>query len=636
MLGGLRKYGQTWVTRILLGGIAFLLTFWGIGTGYFSQVRPVASVNGVRILPNQIETEAETIRRNIQSIYGANAPAVLKTENPRAMALDRIIENELVGEEARRLGIEISDAALEHRIETEQAFQRDGQFDFPTYADAVRSAGMLPNEYEAGLRTSMVEETLRQMVEQGVQLSSDEARHAYDLRNQKLTLRYIEFPYSGFTAGISPTAPQVAAYYKAHNDDFREPERAQIEFIHYEPLMLAAKFTPSEKEISDYYNRNLKSRFTHPDQVSARHILIIVPEGATEEEKASSRAKAEDVLKQLKSGGDFAKLAEKYSQDPSTRLKGGDLGAFARGQMIKPFEDAAFKMKPGEVGIVETRFGYHVVRVDAVIPAHTDTLAQARSKIIDALRTDLGAKLARDAIGQDVTAALGGASLKEIADKRGLDVSEPPPFAPGEHIAGTPSDSKLAQTAFSLEAGQVRAVPEAGAPYLLKVIARTPAHIPPLTEIEAKVRDAMVRSSAESDARAAAQKLLAQIKSPADFDKLAIAGKLDVHTTESFTRSSNSVPGIGEFPEVTEASALVPAVPGTIDRVMVQGGDSYIFVVIARTAPSDQEWKSAEQSFTDEYLAQRRTEAWTNFVDQLKSDADIVVHSDQLGGTASM
>ena len=636
MLGGLRKYGQTWIIRILLGGIAFFLTFWGIGTGFFSQVRPVASVNGVRILPNQIESEAETIRRNIQSVYGANAPAVLKSENIRAAALDQIIENQLVGEEARHLGIEVSDAALEQRIESERAFQRDGQFDLAIYEDAVRSAGMLPNEYEAGLRTSMVEQTLREMVEQGVQVSGDEARHAYDLRNQKITLRYIELPYSGFTAGVSPTAQQIAAYYKAHAEDFREPERAQIQFIHYDPLALAAKFAPADKEINDYYNRNLKSRFTHSDEVSARHILLSVPEGATEEEKSAAKAKAEDVLKQLKSGGDFIKLAARYSEDPSTRPKGGELGSFGRGQMIKPFEDAVFRMKPGEIGIVETRFGYHVVRVDGFTPAHTDTLAQARPKIVDALRTEAGTKLARDAIDQDVSAALSGESLGEIAEKRGLEVAEPRPFAPGEQLAGAPSDTKLAQAAFSLEAGQVRAVPEAGAPYLLKVIARTPSHIPLLNEIESKVRDALIRASAESDARAAAQKLLSQIKSPADFDKVAAAGKLEVHTTDPFTRSTNSVAGIGEFPEVTEACALVPAIPGVIDRVMEQSANSYIFEVIARSAPSDQDWKGAEQSFTDEYLAQRRAEAWARFIDQLKSDAEIVIHNDQLGETSSM
>ncbi|HEY6393923.1 MAG TPA: peptidylprolyl isomerase, partial [Candidatus Binataceae bacterium] len=439
-------------------------------------------------------------------------------------------------------------------------------------------------------------------------------------------------PYQDYVSRISPGDQQIAAYYKKNQESFREPERVRIAFIHYEPLTMAAKYTPTDQEIEVYYKRNENSRFTHPDLVHARHILITVPEGATPNEKATAKAKAQDVLEQAtKPGADFPKLASKYSEDPSNRLKGGDLGSFGRGQMIKPFEDAVFSMKPGEIRMVETKFGYHVVKLEEFKPAHVDTLQEARPAIIQALRNDAGTKLAREAVDQDVAAALGGLSLQDVAKKRDLDTVETPPFARNESIKGAENDRNLVEAAFKLEPGQVRAIPSGGAPYLVKLIERQPSRIPPLNEITAKVRDVYIRSTAQSEAREQAQKLLEQIKTPDDFGKVATQNKLLIHNDAPFSRTANSVPGIGEFPEVSEAAGLVAKVPGVIQHVMEQDGNSYLFELNSRSDPDDQEWKSAEQSFTDEYLSRRRAEAWTHFLDDLKSRADIVIHTDQIG-----
>ncbi len=340
--------------------------------------------------------------------------------------------------------------------------------------------------------------------------------------------------------------------------------------------------------------------------------------------------KAADVLKQAQAGGDFAKLAAKYSEDPSNSHEGGDLGTFGRGQMIKPFEDTVFAMKPGQVSMVETRFGFHIVKLDEIKPAHTDTLAEAQPKIIDALRTQAGAKLARDATREDLATALNGGNLQELAKKRGLDAVETPMFAENEPIKGAEGDRELTQSAFKLEPGQTRIVPEKGAPYLIKMIAKEPSRIPPLKEIATRVRDALVRSTAEADAGNQAQKMLASIKTAADFDKAAASNKLAIKNVDPFPRVDHNVPGIGEFPEVTDAAAAVPAIPGVIDRVMENGGNAYLFEVVSRTEPSDEDWKSAEKSFMSEYVEQRRAQAWTRYLDQLKNTARIKIDTDQL------
>ena len=635
MLDMMRRHAYSWVTRTILILIIIVFGFWGVGSGLFSQVHPVASVDGNRILAIEVDKESQQLQEILQQMYGANAAAVMKNINMRQEALDRIIENRLIATEARHLGLHVSDAELQQKIATLPGFQQNGQFDFDQYQEVLRERGMMPAEFESSMRTEMTQDTLQQMVDQGVQASDPEIRHAFNLRNQEVGLAYLEFAWNDFTAAVKPTDQQIADFYKAHVEDFREPERVQIMFIHYEPLTLAAKLTPSDKDIEYYYKTNLTSRFTHPDMVHAQHILVAVPEGASDKEKAAAKARAEDILKQAQAkGGDFDKLAAKYSDDPSNKDHGGDLGSFGRGQMIKPFEDAVFSMKPGEIRIVETKFGYHVVKLDSFSPAHTDTLAEARPKIISDLREQTGTRLARQAIDEDLTAALGGADLPELAKKRGIDAVTSTPFAKGESIAGIGQDSKLAEAALALDKGQVRAVPEQDAPYLIKVIDKTPAHVPPLKDIASTVRQAYIRAYAEIAAHNQAEKLIAQIKTPADLRNLAAANKLTIHNVDPFERASHAISGIGQFPEVTDAAGIVATVPGLIPAVMEQDGNAFIFEVTSRSDPDEEQWASAKQAFTDDYLSRRRAQVWTEFVDQLRAESNIVIHADQLGASA--
>jgi peptidyl-prolyl cis-trans isomerase D len=635
MLDRFRGHQNSWATWVVGGILAFFMTFFGLSTGFLGRVHPIATVNGKQILSDQVDKQATQIRNLYQQMYGGNAVEALKGMNLREQALDMLIERQLVQEEAHRVGIRISTNTLQQKIASDPNFQRDGQFDFDAYQQILRSNDLLPHEYEDRVRDDMISTALKSMIDLGIDVSSDEVRHAYDLRNQKIALNYVEFDWMNFTAGISPTPQQLQDFYKKYHDEFIEPERVKIEFIHYVPAMMATKFSPSDADIEAYYKGHLKNTFTHQEEAHARHILVSVPAGATPAEKDAAHKKALDILKQAKGGADFAKLASKYSDDPSNKFSGGDLGSFSRGQMVKPFEDAVFKMKPGEITLVETSFGFHVVKLDGLTPAHVDTLAEAKPKIIETIRTEEGARLARNAVNEDLSAALAGTSFDDLAKKRGLDVVETAEFAQNEPIKGVTDPSPLIEAAFKTDVGQVRGVPAAGAPYLIKLIARNPAHVPPLKEITDRVRGAFIKSTAADNAHAAAVKVLAQVKGAADFAPVASGNKIAVKTVPPFVRSSNDIPGIGQFPEVADEAGLAPTLPMMIDRVMERSGNSYIFEVTARTDPSDQDWKNNEKQFTEEFLASRRQVAWQRFLEQLKADARISIDSDQLGAASS-
>jgi peptidyl-prolyl cis-trans isomerase D len=630
MLDRMRSWGRSTAIKVLFGFLILAFAFWGVGTTLAMRVRPVATVNGNRILASEIDNQSEQIKRTLTQIYGPNAEQLLHSINLRQEALNQIIEDRLIADEARHLGIRVSDDTLADSIAADPKFQEGGSFDAQKYQEILQANDLLPSDYENAVRGSLMRGALQQMVSQGVQVSDADVRHAYDLRDEKIKLAYVEIPYQDFVAKVSSTPKQVEDYYNAHKDQFKEPEQIKVAYVQYDLAILGGKVTPADKDIEAYYKTNLAKLYSHPDQVHAQHILIEVPSGATAQEKEKAKAKAEEVLKQLRKGADFAKLAKADSNDPSNRDAGGDLGTFGRGQMIKPFEDAVFSMKPGELRLVETKYGFHVVRVDSSSPAHVDKLPEVRPQIIEALRAEAGGKVARQALDEDVTAAINGADLEALAKKRGLEVIETPSFSTVDASAVL-HDQKLIDAAFKLDLGQVRAIPgdKGAAPYLLKLVALNPEHVPPFKDIEAKVRDAYIRSSAESQAQARAQDLLKQIKTAADFDKIAQANKLSVHQTDAFVRSSETVPEIGSFPEVTDAAGVVDKVPGVIDRVLQNKGDAYIFEVTARTPPGAEDWKTAQTDFTSEFVQQARAEAWTRFIEALKSRARITVDANQ-------
>jgi peptidyl-prolyl cis-trans isomerase D len=647
MFEAIRKFQYSWTTRILLILLIGLMTvFFGTLSAYFARVKPIATIDChsilfiqlpgcQQILSDDVDREANNIRNTVANMYGKDAAAILKNMNVRAAAVERLVQARLIDNEAHRLGLSIGDDELEKTIETQQAFLTQGQFDVQRYRAILAENDLEPAQYESETREAMLSDTMRQMVTAAVQISTNDSRSAYSSYAGKMNLSYIEVPYAGFEAGINPSDQDIAKFYNDHREVFREPERIKIVFVRYDPAALAGTETPSDQDIQDYYEQNLKTDFTHPAQVRARHILIGLAPGATPAENAAAKAKAEEILAQLKAGGNFPALAKQYSEDPGTKDKGGELGFFGPGELVKPFEAVAFALKPGEYGIAESQYGYHVIQVEESKSEHIDSPEEAHGKIIEALRRKNGMDFAKAYMQQDLTATLTGHPLDEVAKKRGLTVVETPFFAANEPIRGAEDYSQLGTQSFQLKDGEVRAMVDGPEPYLVKLIARSPSVVPPLAEIKDLVTKAFIRVQAEKKADAAAQAMIKEIKVPGDLAEVAARNNLTVASTGDFPSASQDIPGIGQVPGLTGAAAIQPKLPSVINQVMENDGNSYIFEVSSRTPPDASEWKIQGPTFTDRILEQRRAAAWINFINGLKSQADIVIHNDLIGTTES-
>jgi peptidyl-prolyl cis-trans isomerase D len=647
MFEAIRKHQYTFATRLLLILLIGLMTiFFGTLSAYFARVKPIATVNCrsilfiqlpgcQQILSDDVDRESNNIRNAVTNIYGKAAPQMLQSMNVRETAVEQLVQTRLIENEAKRLGLHIGDDELEKTIELQTAFQVQGQFDVARYRTILADNNLEPSTYESETRDAMLSDAVHQMVSAAVQVSNEDAHRAYDNFAGKINFSYLKVPYANFQASINPSDQEVAKFYHDNMEVFREPDRVKVLFVRYDPTVLAGTEMPTDQQIQDYYDQNVKTEFTQAAQVRARHILLGVGPDASSTEKAAASAKAQDILKKVKAGSDFVALAKQYSEDPGTKDKGGELGFFGRGELVKPFEDVAFALKPGEYGIAESQFGFHIIEVEELKPAHVASPEEARSKIVEELRRKNGDELAKQDLEQDLTAVLTGHPLDDVAKKRGLVVSETPFFAADEPVRGAEDYTQFGQECLKLKDGEVRALTEGPEPYLVKLVARTPAHIPTLAEIKDLVRKAYIRVEAEKKAHQAAQDMLKLVKLPGDLDTVAAQNHLSVAKTGDIPRTSGAIPGIGQVPGLIAAAMVLPKLPAVINQVMESDGNSFLFEVSSRTPPDPDEWKIQGPAFTQHMLEQRRAATWLNFVNGLKSQADIVIHTDLIGTTPS-
>ena len=221
-------------------------------------------------------------------MYGPQAVEVLKHMNLQEQALDQIINQRLGEREARRLGLRVSDEDLRNTIAGERAFQIDGRFDVQTYEAVLAENNMTPPQFEELTRTELTMKLLRDMISQAVVLSDAQARQVYDQRNERVAVAYIEVPSTDFISEIHPTPQQVEKFYQENGEMFREPERIKVDYILYDPIKMGEKLNPSDKEIADFYKSNLKTLFSYPTRVRARHILIsVAPDAPAKDTPAS-------------------------------------------------------------------------------------------------------------------------------------------------------------------------------------------------------------------------------------------------------------------------------------------------------------------------------------------------------------
>jgi len=335
------------------------------------------------------------------------------------------------------------------------------------------------------------------------------------------------------------------------------------------------------------------------------------------------RAQAEEILKEARSGADFAALAKKYSQDESNAQQGGDLDYFSRGRMVPAFEDAAFALKPGEISdLVKTEFGYHIIKLVDRKPAVVRPLSDP------ALYKELETEMIRERAEQE-TATLADSlaaeattpqALEKAAAARGLKIEESPFFTRGGMVVGLPEVSSQAFALADNAVSAPTATPTGRVIYY--VSAKQDAYLPKLDEVRSRVRDDVIQARATTLAKQRAEVVAAQLKGAADFKAAAKAAGFDVVTTEPIARNG-MIPNIGRSPEIESVAFSSPV--GTVSNAISTPQGAAIVRVASKQDVNPADFAAAKDKFRAEVLNERRSRFYQAYMEKARTKMKIEV-----------
>jgi len=432
MLDTFREFANKKIVRILFA--LFLLVPFGLfGIDYYFRA-PVggdtlATVGRTRIgvadFDQALREQAEVYRRQFQGRFDASL-----MDNPqiRRAVLDRLISQRLVDLGSQRAGIRLGDRALAERILAEPAFQVDGRFSRDRYDQIARSMGLTPAGLDERLRQDYREQQFRGAVTETAFVPKATVESFIRLSEQKREVSVVNLSPDAYLAQVKVAPEQVKAWYDAHPKEYTTPEEVKVDYVELSTDALAAQVTVDPAQVKSMYEQELKTgKWGLPEERRASHILITVKPGATEAERKAALEKAQQIAARVrKDPKGFAEVAKKESQDPGSAAKGGDLGFFGRGTMVKPFEDAVFAAKKGDIlGPIATDFGYHVIEVTDVKPAKVKSLAEATPEIEATLKKQAASRqMAESAENFSNMVYEQPDSLKPAADTLKLPVRE--------------------------------------------------------------------------------------------------------------------------------------------------------------------------------------------------------------------
>lgn len=474
MLTAIREGSKGWISGIIIGLIVLTFALWGISS-YLEggDQAPVATVNGDEIDAVSYQNELSRQRQLLSSRFGSSlTPEMLESLGIQQRVLDSLIESRLLSQYTRDRNYRLSDDQLARRIRENELFQTDGAFDPARYEQLLLSNGMTPQGFELMERQNGINGQLAEAIADSAFVVDSELDRLVALQNQSREVQYAVIPGDLFVDEFEVAEEDIRAEYDDNIEAYNSPARMKVEYLDLSVGAIAADYSPTEDEIAQTYER-IKGRLKTAEVRKASHILISVAGDADETTRAGARERAESILQQIRSGEDFAALAESNSDDPGSAAQGGDLGVVNRGQMVQPFEDAVFGMTEGEVvGPVETQFGFHVIKLTELEPEQQQTLEQAREEVIEEARNAAAEVQFNDLVEPFNNAIFEQPdTLAPAADATGLTVQVSDWFTrdDGEGIAAEPAVRAAAFGADVLDEGLNSSAVELGFDRLVAV-----------------------------------------------------------------------------------------------------------------------------------------------------------------------
>lgn len=536
MLQAIHDRVTGWIAWIIIGLIIVVFALWGIDSYLKSEAKVYAAmVNDVEIsVPEYRAAKQQQVQRMRAMLGNQFDVALTNTPEFKTAVLDRLIEEELLVQAATDAGLSVSDGYLAARIHAIPEFQGDdGKFSQDRYQRLLAQQGMSPQQFERQVRRSLLINQFVGSLSDSAVVVPQEVEQGLRLQGQERKLKYLRIPMARYLDKAEVKPEEITAFYDANKARFVEPEQVRLQYLELSLDSIAAGLQASDAEIEDLYASE-KAKLTVDEQRRARHILIKLDEGAEEAAVAAAEKKAEDLVKRLRAGEDFAKLAKEFSDDPGSAAEGGDLGLFGKGMMVPEFETATFALKKDEISDpVRSPFGFHIIQVTEIQAAKTPELAEVRAQLAEEAK-----RKQAEQIFAERSETLGTLSFEHpdtltvAAEQLDLKLQESDwlPASGGPGIGSHPQVMEAALSEDVLSGGNNSQAIEIGADHV--VVVRVLEH-KPVKQLELDmVRDAIVNNlrqeAARKAARAEGEALVKRLEGGAALADIAAELKLEV------------------------------------------------------------------------------------------------------------
>ncbi len=627
MLSLMRKYATTWLIKIILGAIVVVFVFWGVGSYRAQRSSRVALVNGETITVEEYREVYNNIIEQLRKSFGNRlSDDILKSFQPKNRAIEQLISQRLLLQEAKKLNFSVSEDELSNSIRNIKAFQIAGIFDTRLYQRVLNSNRLTPEMFERSQKRSMLTEKLRSLIDDSAKVSDAEAREWFKWNNTSVKINYVVFEPDRY-ADIQSAADEINTFFDKHKEAYKTEAKIKVRYLHFDPDMYRSGIVITDEEISEYYESNPKE-FKKPKTVEARHILLKADQSATQEIVEEKRGKILNILKKAREGENFVQLAKTYSEGP-TRDTGGYLGIFQKEAMVRPFAEKAFSMKAGEISEpVRTRFGWHLIKVEKVSEASQFSLKEAEDGIRKKLTDETAKALAFDEAETVSDALFDGDDLAKAVEGQKPKVMTTDFFSKKGPEKDIQNSQKFAVAAFDLTVMDTSEIQDFGdGYYILQVIEKIPEEIPELAEVEEEVKADLIKEKKDKKASQDAGRLLKELKNGKTVDEVSKKFNLIPGSTGLFKRTE-SIPNIGYEPAIA-AAAFKLSIENPIGENVIKGDKGYYIIKYAdRKVPDPEKFDLEKENIKASRLRQKRLKTLDAWLSQIRNRSDISIEND--------
>jgi peptidyl-prolyl cis-trans isomerase D len=563
------------IFSLALGMLLFFVP--GINLGNVTTDSSAASVDGKAIpMRDYVNAYHRLVKRYSNNGKNKTDPETLKALGISKRVLDDLIASKVIEVVAERFGLDVTPSEVRQAIETATYLQDQGKFiGIERYKALLAANDLTVEEFEEDMRNAQLQKKVRAIITDALDVTDSELREDFSKTNQQTQVVYAFLKKDDFKKRVKPTDADLRAYFDAHKADYQIKEKRKVQYLLVPFAQMLSSINVTDQELMDEWSKS-----PHEETVQAAHILLKVDDPSKD---AEVKAKTEGILKQLKSGGDFADLAKKFSQDTGSATQGGYLPPFSRGQMVKEFEDAAFSLKPGETsGLVHTQYGYHIIRV---MRHETPSLEANRSSLMMSLRVKKAQALAKAKAEEAEKIVEKSKDLASASKNLGMpvEIKVTALFQKDDNAFEFAISPALRDEAFRLKEinamGKVVEHPLGYAiPKLLEVQQPKPGDF---AQSRSKVEPDYIESKAKELMEAEAKKLSGTARAQGNFEKAAKEAGLTVKTSQLFNISGTPDPEIGANSEFNKMAFALE--PGGVSEPLPMLDKAIVFQVKSRT-----------------------------------------------------